>query len=61
MANKDLTTSNVVRQNILNNKYALSEIQKAIGLKGVIFNRELKFTKKQVADFFEIDERAINY
>lgn len=53
MANKDLTTSNVVRQNILNNKYALSEIQKAIGLKGVIFNRELKFTKNKLPIFLK--------
>ena len=43
---KDLTASGVARQNILNNRYALEEIQKAIGLKGVLFEGEYKFTKK---------------
>ena len=34
---KDLTNSNIDRQNILNNPYALQEVQKVIGLKGVLF------------------------
>lgn len=34
---KDLTTSEIARQNILNNKYALQEIQNAVGLRGVLF------------------------
>ena len=34
---KNLTTSEIARQNVLNNKYALEEIQKAIGLRGIIF------------------------
>lgn len=57
---KDLTTSEIARQNVLNNKYALNEVQKAIGLRGVIFEGELKFTKQQLASFFEINERTIN-
>ena len=56
---KDLTASGVARQNILNNRYALEEIQKAIGLKGVLFEGEYKFTKKQLAEFFEIDVRTL--
>ena len=56
---KDLTASGVARQNILNNRYALEEIQKAIGLKGVLFGGEYKFTKKQLAEFFEIDVRTL--
>ncbi|MGE4443375.1 MAG: DNA-binding protein [Candidatus Altimarinota bacterium] len=56
---KDLTNSNIDRQNILNNQYALSEIQKAIGIEGFKFEGKVCFTKKQVADFFEIDERTV--
>ncbi len=56
---KDLVNSNVARQNVLNNKYALEEIQKAIGLRGVIFEGELKFTKQQLTSFFEVTDRTI--
>ena len=56
---KDLVNSNVARQNVLNNKYALAEMQKAIGLRGVIFEGELKFTKQQLTSFFEVSSRTI--
>ena len=56
---KDLVNSNVARQNVLNNKYALEEMQKAIGLRGVIFEGELKFTKQQLTSFFEVTDRTI--
>ncbi|MCE1169598.1 MAG: DNA-binding protein [Sphingobacteriia bacterium] len=59
MAN-DLTNSGITRQNILNNKYALQEIQKAVGITGVLYEQEFRFTKKQVADFFEVTERTID-
>lgn len=39
---KDLTNSNIDRQNILNNHYALTQIQEYIGLPGMIFEGELK-------------------
>lgn len=59
---KKLTNSGITRQNILNNKYAIQEIQKAVGVKGVLYEQEYRFTKKQVADFFEVSERTIeNY
>ena len=57
---KDLTTSEIARQNVLNNKYALEEVQKAIGLQGIIFEGELKFTKQQLSSFFEVSDRTIN-
>ena len=57
---KDLTTSEIARQNVLNNKYALDEVQRIIGLRGIIFEGEIKFTKQQVASFFEDSERNIN-
>lgn len=56
---KDLTSSTVARQNILNNSYAIDEIKKAIGIEGVIFENQLRFSKSQIAAFFEIDERTI--
>lgn len=34
---KDLTNSAVDRQNILNNPYALAEIEKAAGIRGIPF------------------------
>ena len=57
---KDLTTSEIARKNVLNNKYALEEAQKAVGLRGILFEGELKFTKQQLASFFEVSERSIN-
>ena len=59
MTNK-LTNSSVSRQNILNNTLAVNEIQKAVGLKGILFESEYKFLKRQVADFFEVTERTID-
>lgn len=56
----DLTNSGIARQNILNNPYALQEIQTAVGLRGVLFENEFRFTKKQLAEFFEVSERTIN-
>lgn len=58
--NKDLTSSKIARQNVLNNKYALEEIQKAVGLPGVLFRGQLFFTKYQVASFFGVSQRSID-
>lgn len=58
---KNLTSSSVARQNILNNTYALQEIQKAVGIEGIVFENEYRFTKKQLAQFFEITERTIDH
>lgn len=58
--NKDLTSSKIARQNVLNNKYALQEIQKAVGLPGVLFRGQLVFTKTQVASFFGVTQRSID-
>ncbi|MCH7826460.1 MAG: DNA-binding protein [Bacteroidetes bacterium] len=56
---KDLTNSQIERQNILNNKYALQEIQDAVGIAGLLYNDEFVFTKEQLIRFFEIDGRTI--
>lgn len=57
---KDLTGSNIDRQNILNNPYAVAEIQKSIGIKGIEFNGKVVLLKEQVAAFFEVTPRTID-
>ena len=59
MTKKDLTNSSIERQNILNNKYALQRIQEYIGLEGMLFEGEYKFTKSMVSNFFDIEDRTL--
>lgn len=56
---RDLTTSQVDRQNILNNEKAVAEIQNQTGVQGIMFEGRLRFTKAMVASFFEVDVRTI--
>lgn len=56
----DLTTSAVARQNILNNPYALQEIEQSTGLRGVPFEGTHVVVKEQVAAFFEVTVRTID-
>ena len=56
---KDLTSSQVDRQNILNNDLALSEIQERSNYKGIVFENKIVFTKDMVAKLFEVDIRTI--
>lgn len=58
--NKDLTTSGIDRQNILNNPFAIQEIQSATGMSGIMFEGEIKFLKDQLAKFFEVEPRTID-
>jgi hypothetical protein len=58
--NKDLTTSDLHRRNILNNNYALETIYDEISFPDVMFESKYRFTKKQVAEFFEIDNRTLD-
>jgi hypothetical protein len=57
--NKDLTVSQVDRQNILNNPYALEEIEKATNIKGIPFEGKSVVLKEQVAQFFGVSTRTI--
>jgi len=57
---KDLTNSAVDRQNILNNPYAVQEIEKAAGVKGFTFKGKAVVLKEQVAAFFEVTPRTID-
>ncbi|RJT42826.1 DNA-binding protein [Rahnella woolbedingensis] len=58
--NKDLTTSQVARKNILNNPYALSELETNLAVGGKNFAGETVFTKMQVAEILAVDERTID-
>lgn len=59
---KDLTTSAVDRQNVLNNPYALAEIERAAGVQGIPFEGKTVVLKEQVAAFFEVTVRTVeNY
>ena len=56
---KDLTTSEISRQNILNNPVALPRICEALEIKPLEFNGVLYVTKQMAADFYEVDIRTI--
>lgn len=57
---KDLTTSNIDRQNILNNRFAVEKVQSQMGITGMLFHGEYLFTKQMVADFYEVDTSTID-
>jgi hypothetical protein len=57
---KDLTVSSIDRQNILNNVEAIESIQHFLGITGMLFENEYRFTKEQVADFYKIDPSTID-
>lgn len=62
MEKKELIRSRIERQNVLNNNYAIQEIQNAVGLRGTLFEGEYHITRSQVAAFFGVSERTIiNY
>ena len=56
---KDLTISNIERQNVLNNRFAVNKVQEHLDIEGMLFEGEYRFTKKMVADFYEVEERTI--
>lgn len=56
---KDLTTSNISRQNILNNEYALEKVELHLALGGLTWQGERIFTKAKVAQIFQVDIRTV--
>ena len=56
---KDLTTSPISRQNVLNNPIALPRIQEALEIKPLEFEGRYVLTKQMVADYYGVDERTI--
>lgn len=51
---KDLTVSNIERQNVLNNRFAINKIQEQLDITGMLFEGEYWLTKKMVADFYGV-------
>ena len=56
---KDLTSSRIDRQNILNNELALQEIQDTSNIRGIVFEGKVCLTKNMVASFFNVEARTI--
>lgn len=56
----ELTTSLVARNNILNNQYAIGELENQLQLGGLQFEGETIFTKAQVAQILDVSERTID-
>jgi hypothetical protein len=57
---KDLTNSSLDRKNILNNNLAIQEVYEQVGFYGIKFEGKYRFTKQQVANYFEVDSRTID-
>jgi hypothetical protein len=57
---RDLTTSAIERQNVLNNPVALREIQNNLGITGIAYNGEVVFLKVQVAEFQDITPHTVD-
>ncbi|MBC8051551.1 MAG: DNA-binding protein [Sphingobacteriaceae bacterium] len=57
---KDLTNSELDRKNILNNNLAVQEAYNYLGFQGIKFEGKFRYTKIQVAQYFEVDVRTIN-
>ena len=57
---KDLTTSKVARQNVLNNPYAISQLENHLALDGLSYEGEMIFTKVQAAEILAVDSRTID-
>lgn len=56
----DLTVSSIERQNVLNNRYAVDALQKNLGFTGMLFEGEYRFTKKMVAEIYDVDLSTID-
>ena len=56
---KDLTNSQIDRQNILNNDEVLKEFYGNFGIKGILFEDRYYFTKNMVALFYDVEVRTI--
>lgn len=57
---KDLTTSRIDRQNILNNELAIEEIQAKAGMEGILWDGKVYVTREMTARYFDVDNRTIS-
>jgi hypothetical protein len=55
----NLTKSAVDRQNILNNPEFLQEFQDFLGITGMVYEGEIRFTTAQIADFYDVSSKTI--
>ena len=55
----DLTTAQLQRQNILNNRYALQAAEQHLQLGGVAFQSQTVFTKQQVMALFDVSDATV--
>jgi hypothetical protein len=55
----DLTTAQLQRQNILNNRFALQAAEQHLQLGGVVFQGQTVFTKQQVTALFEVSDATV--
>jgi hypothetical protein len=55
----NLTKSAVDRQNILNNPEFLEEFQTFLGITGMVYEGEIRFTTVQIADFYDVSPKTI--
>ncbi|KAA6346649.1 hypothetical protein EZS27_005837 [termite gut metagenome] len=56
---KDLVVSTIERQNVLNNKIAITAIREKLNVPALLFNDQYCFTKQMVADFYEVGVSTI--
>lgn len=56
---KDLISSRIDRQNILNNEIAIDEVRTTVDIACVFWNEKYYFTKEMVATYFDVDIRTI--
>jgi len=54
-----LENSTVDRQNILNNTPALRYVEQYLDIKSAVIDGEMRYTLKQVAEYFDVDEKTI--
>lgn len=59
IAVRDLTESQIDRQNILNNAIAINELQSKMHLNGIQWENNTWFTKEYVAKLYDVDIRTI--
>ena len=57
---KDLTVSNIERQNVLNNRFAINKIQEQLDIPCMLFEGEYWLTKKMVAEIYGVDVSTID-
>lgn len=56
---RDLTTSPADRKKILSDNETIKAVHDNLGFQGVMFDGRYRFTKQQVANFYEVDVRTI--